>query len=60
MAIQEVTASLVDVFTSVADRAARQSGFVQRESKLSGEAFVQALTFGWLQNPGATLEELFL
>src|ERR1700732_2174149 len=58
MAIPEVAAALVDVFSSVACRAARQSGFVQRESKLSGEAFVQALTFGWLQNPRATLEEL--
>jgi hypothetical protein len=58
MAIAEVAAALVDVFSSVAYRAAHQSGFVQRESKLSGEAFVQALTFGWLQNPRATLEEL--
>jgi hypothetical protein len=49
---------LADVFSSVAYQAARQSGFVQRESKLTGEAFVQALTFGWLQNPKATLEEL--
>jgi hypothetical protein len=58
MKIHEVTGALVDVFTSVADRAARQSRFVQRESKLTGEAFVQTLTFGWLRNPNATLEEL--
>jgi hypothetical protein len=58
MAIQEVAAALVDVFTAVADRAARGSGFVQRESKLSGEAFVQTVTFGWLRNPDATLDEL--
>jgi hypothetical protein len=58
MAIAEVTAALADVFSCVACRAARQSGFVQRQSKLTGEAFVQTLTFGWLQNPNATLEEL--
>ena len=58
MAIPEIAAALVDVFSSVAYRAARDSGFVQRQSKLTGEAFVQALTFGWLQNPRATLEEL--
>ena len=58
MAIQDVAAALVDVFTAVADRAARGSGFVRRESKLSGEAFVQAVTFGWLRDPDATLDEL--
>lgn len=58
MAIQDVAAALVDVFTAVADRAAHGSGFVRRESKLSGEAFVQAITFGWLRDPDATLDEL--
>lgn len=58
MAIQDVAAALSDVFTAVADRAARASRFVQRESKLSGESFVQAVTFGWLRNPDATIEEL--
>jgi hypothetical protein len=58
MAIPEVAAALVDVFTAVADQAAQSSGFVRRESKLSGEAFVQTVTFGWLRNPDATLNEL--
>jgi hypothetical protein len=58
MAIPEVAAALVDVFTAVADQAAQSSGFVSRESKLSGEAFVQTVTFGWLRNPDATLNEL--
>src|SRR5207249_8679408 len=34
------------------------SGFVQRRSKLTGPAFVQTLTFGWLSDPEATLEDL--
>jgi hypothetical protein len=36
----------------------RRTGFVQRESKLDGAGFVQTLTFGWLENPAATLDNL--
>jgi len=54
----KVARALQAVFTSTADLAARQTRFMQRRSKLSGSAFVQALTFGWLQNPQASLEEL--
>jgi len=49
---------LQSVFWSTADHAARQTGFVRRQSKLSGSCFLQTLTFGWLHNPDATLEEL--
>jgi len=56
--IPHVARALTDVLTSVADRAAHSSGFVRRQSKLTGAAFVQTLTFGWLANPQATLEEL--
>jgi Transposase DDE domain len=45
------------VLTTVAEEAARQSGFVRRRRKLSGSTFVQALVFGWLANPDATAEE---
>lgn len=34
------------------------TGFVQRRSKLTAEAFVQTLTFGWLANPSASLQQL--
>ncbi|MGI0021145.1 MAG: IS4 family transposase [Nitrososphaera sp.] len=53
-----ISRALQTVFTNTADVAARQTGFVQRESKLDGGTFVQTLTFGWLHNPHATLEEL--
>ena len=56
--LEEVAESLQVVFTSTANAAADRTGFVQRASKLTGAAFVQALTFGWLANPRATLEEL--
>jgi hypothetical protein len=42
----------------VAQKAGKESGFVQRASKMGGAEFVQTLTFGWLSNPQATLEEL--
>ena len=56
--IPEVALALRSVLSSTAEAAARDSGFVRRQSKLTGPAFVQTLTFGWLANPQATLEEL--
>jgi hypothetical protein len=56
--LAEVAEALPIVFTSTANAAADRTGFVQRASKLTGAAFVQAVTFGWLANPQATLEEL--
>ena len=52
------TRALQSVFTTTPNLLARQTRFRQRESKLSGSVFVQTLTFGWLDNPDATLEEL--
>jgi len=53
---------LVDVLQAVlgptAETEAKKTGFVQRQSKLTGAKFVQTLVFGWLENPEATLEEL--
>lgn len=54
----DVNRALQSVFLGNADEAARRTGFTRRESKLSGSVFVQTLTFGWLQNPNATLEDL--
>src|SRR5712692_8013820 len=56
--IHEVASALQVVFNRIADAAALDSGFVQRQSKLTGDVFVRTLTFGWLHNPDATLEEL--
>jgi hypothetical protein len=54
----QVTDALRSVFLVAADDAGDASGFVQRRSKFSAQAFVQSLVFGWLQRPEATLEEL--
>lgn len=40
------------------DQTARQTGFIQRQVKLSGAGFVQGLVFSWLQKPKASLGEL--
>ena len=41
-----------------ADRLGRESGFIQRERKLNGHTFVQALVFGFQANPDSTYCEL--
>ncbi len=56
--VAQVAGAMQTVLTSVADRAARTTGFVQRTSKLTGALFSQTLVFGWLADPDATLEEL--
>jgi hypothetical protein len=56
--VPQLAQTLQTVFTTTADAAARATGFVQRRSKLTGAAFVQALVFGWLANPHASLAAL--
>jgi hypothetical protein len=46
------------VLGPTAERLARETGFVQRASKLTGAKFAQTLTFGWLGHPDCTLEGL--
>ena len=45
-------------FTQTANQVARSEGFVERVSKLTGALFLQTLTFGFLENPEASLNEL--
>jgi Transposase DDE domain len=56
--VPQLAQTLQTVFTTTAEAAAQATGFVQRRSKLSGAAFVQALVFGWLANPHASLAAL--
>jgi hypothetical protein len=56
--VPQLAQTLQHVFTITADVAARATGFVQRRSKLSGAAFVQALVFGWLADPQASIAAL--
>ena len=56
--IRQVGQAMQRILSEEADKAARTTGFVQRESKMGGAEFVQTLVFGWMSNPQATLEEL--
>lgn len=56
--IKQVSQSIQRILGEQADQVGRSTGFVQRESKMGGAAFVQTLVFGWMSNPQATLEEL--
>jgi hypothetical protein len=56
--IAQLAAGLRTLFTTVADDLARRTGFVERQSKLTGALFGQALVFGFLANPAASLPQL--
>ena len=56
--IPQLAEVLQELLSSMADRIARETGFVRRASKLTGALFSQTLVFGWLANADATLEEL--
>jgi hypothetical protein len=56
--IAQVSQALRATLAQAADAAAGPSGFTQRRSKLSGAAFVQALVWGWLANPAASVAAL--
>src|SRR5262245_30331209 len=51
-----VADALQTVFTTQAERAARDSGFCRRASPLGGPVFAQALTFACLGQPRPTLD----
>lgn len=56
--VSQLCQTFQTVLTTIADRAARATHFVQRQSKLTGAAFAQTLVFGWWNNPDATYEQL--
>ena len=56
--IEQVAAAMQDVLITIAQRLARETNFVQRDSKLNGAIFVQTLVFTYLADPDASLDEL--
>lgn len=56
--VSHLSSLLQTLLTTTATTLARETGFVQRASKLTGAHFVQALLFGWLNTPQATLQQL--
>src|SRR5437773_262733 len=56
--LNDVAPQLQTLFSSDADKAAKDAKFIRRRRKLSGPAFAQALVFAWLEKPNATVDEL--
>ena len=56
--IPQLSQILQQLLIEDANRIGRESGFIQRQRKLSGASFAQSLVFGWQANPQASLEEL--
>jgi hypothetical protein len=58
LTLTQLQQDLQELLRVTARQAGRESGFIQRERKLSGESFVSGLVWGWMANPEATLSEL--
>jgi hypothetical protein len=56
--VRQLAAGLQPLFTTEADRLARETRFVRRERAVSGASFLQAVVFGWMRDPAATIESL--
>jgi hypothetical protein len=57
LSIDELHPALHDLFHGMAEQLAREAGFCRRARKLTGPVFAQALVFGLLENPRATLDD---
>ncbi len=58
ISVAQIEENLTQILEQDANRLARETGFIQRERALSGADFVQLLTFGWLHEPQASLDDL--
>jgi hypothetical protein len=56
--IRTLAPQIQTFFNQTAHQVARATGFVKRASKLSGAAFLQVLTLGFLADPEASLADL--
>jgi len=54
----QMSKKLSEFFGKTADKKARETEFVQRESKLTGALFLQIFVLGFLENPKASLNFL--
>lgn len=54
----DLATTLQTLLTTEAEQAARHSGCVRRQRKLSAALFVQTLVFGWMHDPHASLDRL--
>lgn len=56
--ITQVAEAMQQVLTTTADSLARRTGFVQRQSKLTGALFAQTMVFGCLRKPETKIGDL--
>jgi len=56
--IPQLSRILQQLLIEDANQIGRESGFIQRQRRLSGSSFAQGMIFGWQANPNASLEEL--
>jgi len=56
--LQSMGGKIKDFFSDTVNQAARQTRFVQRQSGLDGLKFLQAMVFGFIENPQASLIHL--
>jgi hypothetical protein len=56
--LEVIGQKITDFFSETVEAIARQTKFVQRRSPLSGEVFLKASVFGFLENPKASLNDL--
>jgi len=56
--LRDVGKKIQTILGPVADTLGKATGFIKRTRKFTGSTFIKTLTFGWMQKPEATLEEL--
>ena len=56
--ITQISKALQSLFGKQADQLARETGFIQREVKVSGSNFAKTLVFGFLDNPKMSYREM--
>ena len=56
--LQSMAGKIKSFFGNVVNQVARQTKFVQRQSKLDGLKFLQTSVFGFIENPQGSLNHL--
>jgi hypothetical protein len=56
--IAQLATTMQTLLTTTADQVAKRTGFVQRQRKVSGAGFAQALVFSFMAKPEATREDV--
>ncbi len=56
--LQQVCDKMQEILRSLPDKAAVESGMLQRRRKLTGSALAEILVLGWLEHPEASYQQL--